>query len=171
MIGVIGWSYGLARQEPSMSNLAIARAILHVERELGELPMVAAQWEVSLGLEQLGSIVDVTVLPRLDRYLNSSDVMEEAAEPFRRAGITQVVPVAKQGLHRYVCKQYVRQAGFEVLEVKYPKVPYNRKSEQWWTLDPFAELAYAVAQKLVGYQGKLIVTDQMRDLAAQRGAP
>jgi hypothetical protein len=170
MIGIIGWSYALEDDEPSLSNRALSDAEKQIQNRLKAQARdfrAVNQWEVALG----GCHTDFTVLPFRDRYLNSRHVIEEAAPYLRSYGVTQVIPVAKPGLHLTLVKRLIKEFGFTPEVMDLGKVPYNAASKQWWTRGVLQEYSFAVLRQLhLMGEGAYAPTPQMLHFAAQRPA-
>ena len=87
-------------------------------------------------------------------YLDSEEVMTQAAKELREHEITEVIPVANPFLHLAKCRTLVRKEGFTPLKRKIGRIDFYRESLQWWTRSPFQLLLYAVFQKFTGRRGR-----------------
>ena len=159
MLGMIAFSYGLTRLEPYRANALLAMEATRIRLAERHDVKVAAQWEVALGMDN----VDLVIGPYLTAYLDSTAVISEAkSRLFEPLGITEVIPIAQTFLHyRSVCGQ-LEAAGLTVVKRPIQKTRHTTESLQWWTRGPMRLSLYAARQRLTGYHGKLIVTDQMR---------
>lgn len=153
-IGLVAFSFGLSGHEPNPCNTRLAGAVRRIVNNENSRVIVVVQWEIALSLASL-SITNVVERHRKkDAYLDSEEVMAQAAEVFREYGITRVIPVANQFLHLRKCRDLVIKAGF-IPEIRgFGKIGFYKESLQWWTRGPFRLLFYAVLQKLTGRRGK-----------------
>lgn len=152
-IGVVVFSFALAKNEPNPCNRRLAKITTKIvlgATKIGTAILVA-QWEVALGLH--GVKPELIVNRIADEYLDSEDVMERASECFKNHNITKVIVVANPFLHLYKCKKLAKQAGFEVLKQKIPWVGFYRDSLQWWTRGPMRLFLYAILQAIGGQRG------------------
>ena len=164
--GLIAFSYGLTKSEPSLCNQKLARVVAKIiESERGQLRVVA-QWEIALALEDIGFHVSHVVWPKPDSYLCSSDIITPAIPIFRQETITQVIPVAQPFLQYPAVVRQIKNEGFEVFKREIPKIGHNPDSLQPWTRSAPALVRYALRQRLTGHQGALIVTEQIKRLLA-----
>lgn len=153
-IGLVAFSFGLSSHEPSRCNTRLSRAVRRiVNNEKGEV-IVVVQWEIALSLASLSITNVVERHRRKDIYLDSDEVMAQAAKVFREHGITRVIPVANQFLHLRKCRDLVIKAGFVPEMREFMKIGFYKESLQWWTRGPLRLLFYAVLQKLTGRRGK-----------------
>jgi len=152
--GLVAFSFALGENEPNPCNVRLARAVRHIVGTESEELVRVAQWEVARALLPL-PMARVVRGHRSNRaYLDSEEVMSQAAEVFRELGITEVIPVANPFLHLTKCRALVRKEGFIPLKRKIGWIGFYWKSIQWWTRDPFRFLLYAVLQKLTGWRGR-----------------
>ena len=164
MLGLIAFSYGLTGLEPYRCNAFLAGEVMRIRADEGANNVkIAAQWEIALGLDSC----DFVIQPDLEHYLGSSDVIAATkSQLFDPLGITAVIPVAQTFLHYgLVCKQ-LAASGLTVVKRPIPRVGHNPQSLQSHTRSALQLLIYGARQRLTGHQGKLIVTDQMRRIAA-----
>lgn len=159
--GMVVWSFASAKTEPNPCNAMLAIEAYRIMREeqknTGEDVVVVAQWEVAAALQKaIGFSADYVVEKhrRDGEYLDSREVMAQAAEIFRDLGIIEVIPVANPFLYLFACRQLVREFGFTPLKRKVRRIGFCKDSFQWWTRGPTRCFAYAVMQKLFGRRGR-----------------
>lgn len=166
-IGIIALSYTLGKNEPGSCNLRLADEINRLADELrgeGHEVFIGVQWEVALApsLQRY----DWCVRPKLDSYLSSKDVIDEVkANLLDPLGITEVVPVVQPFLQSIAVERHIERAGLTVVHRPINNIGHDKKSLQPWTHSAVALVWYAGLQFLTGHKGKLIVTDQMIELA------
>lgn len=76
-------------------------------------------------------------------YLDPEEIIAQAAEFFRREGVTIVIPVAHRFFRLAESERLIKQAGFEVLRMSelIGKIGFDPKSKHWSTRG-FLRLAY-----------------------------
>lgn len=159
MKGMIVFSFALREREPNPCNIRLARAaerIIFKEEFKEEDIVVVAQRTVSLALHERLVSID-HVVQKKPGYGGSEEVVRQAAEVFRRYGITEVIPVAQPFLLLTKCVQLVRKAGFRV--PSFPKlcrmigwIGFDWYSRQPWTRDPIRLVYYTMRQIVFGYR-------------------
>lgn len=155
-IGIVGFSFGLTDDEPSQVNRRLALEVERLvtnERLKGNESVVVAQWEIAQAIppDSPGNLSRVVHRP-LDAYLDSDEVMRQAAEEFRSQGVEQVIAVANPFLQLRLVRQLVREHGFHCLEEKIKSVGFCPESKQWQDRGPTRLLLYAVLRRLFGYR-------------------
>ncbi|MBU3964387.1 hypothetical protein KJ562_01485 [Patescibacteria group bacterium] len=156
-IGVVAFSFGLTKCEPNPCNIALAKAVQRIvreEKQRGISVVVVAQWEITTALPS--KMIDYIVVNHRQRciYLDSEEVMAQAAEVFSREGVSHVIPVANPFLHLHKCRQLVKQSGFTPIARNIGRIGFCQKSTQWWTRGPIRLILYAVLQKFFGWRGR-----------------
>ena len=155
MIGIVAFSF--ARHlinEPNPCNVRLAAEIERLIKGAEGSALVVSQWEVNLALPLGTAGYSVIEHRSLDEYLDSEEVMSQAAEFFRKHNITRVIVVAQPFLQLAKCRKLARTEGFTVIKKKINKIGFYKDSSQWWTRGPVRLLAYAVLQILFGRRGK-----------------
>lgn len=152
MKGLVAFSFGLCKQEPNPCNVRIAQEVERIVREEGEPVAVVAQWEVARALKTRPECT--VILHAKGEYLDSEEVMRQAAEFFQRRGIQTVIPVAQPFLQLWKCQGLVERAGFSIARRTVQRIGFCTASEQWWTRGPIRLLLYAVLQCLFRWRGK-----------------
>jgi len=153
-IGLVAFSFGLIGHEPNPCNARLARAVRDIVANDKSNIIVVSQWEVALAMPSVPISLVVRKHKIEGRYLDSDEVMAQAAEVFRDRGISRVIPVANQFLHLRKCRDLVIKAGFIPEMRKFIKIGFYKESLQWWTRSPFHLLLYAILQKSRGRRGK-----------------
>ena len=159
MKGLVAFSFALGEQETNPCNVRLARATLRIWAREDERVIVVSQWEIAKEIQSCGPgygipIDHVVEKHREGRYLDSGEVMVQAAEVFRAYGVTEVIPVAQRGLHMMKCRKLVKAAGFTPVKRKIGRVGFYPEPLQWWTRGPIRLCIYAVLQQLTGRRGK-----------------
>ncbi len=157
IVGVVAFSLGLTHREPSPCNRALAaevRRIVLEQKSLGKTVVVVAQWEIAAGLALDMVACSVRKHHNPDLYLDSNEVMAQAAKVFREREVQEVIPVANPFLHLWKCRKLVRQLGFTLVSKKIGWTGFCPQSIQWWDRGPLQLLLYSVLQKLSGRRGK-----------------
>lgn len=159
--GMVAWSFALAGKEPNPCNALLGieayRLLKEEQKNTGEEVVLVAQWEVAAAFREIigFSAAYVVEKHRLDgEYLDSEEVMAQAAAIFRDHGITEVIPVANPFLHLFACHRIIRESGLTPIKRKVRWIGFYKDSLQWWTRGPIRCLAYAVMQKLFGRSGR-----------------
>lgn len=165
--GMVAWSSGSgsksAKKEQNPCNVSLAleayRIFTEEQQNTGDKVIMVAQWEVAAGLRAaLGLHLYAPYVVEKHRqtgeYLDSREVMAQAADIFRGCGITEVIVVANPFLHLYACRQIVHEFGFTPIKRKVRWIGFCKDSLQWWTRGPIRCLAYSVMQKLWGRRGR-----------------
>ena len=169
-IGIVGFSFGLRRREPSHSNQILAQEVIRIRTELegeGHKVVVGVQWEIAMALDHY----EWCVRPVVNNYLSSSDVVTECKRYLLDPhDVTTVVPVMQPFLQSIAVTGHLRRAGFSVERRKINSIPFDPDSLQSWTRGPVPLAWYAARQRFSGYEGEAIVTEQMRFLQ-QTGRP
>ena len=152
-IGIVAYSFGLSEVEPNSANRSLAFETEKIRRSYPGSVLVA-QWEIALGLEDLGITPDRIVnLSDDGTYLGTEDVWEEAVDEFESQGVTDVIAVAHPFLHIIKARRLVKRSGiFNLVEEKIANPGFPENSLQWWTRGPAQLIVYTAMQKLVGYQ-------------------
>jgi hypothetical protein len=155
--GIVVFSFALSSEEPNRCNRRLARAAERIiAQELmltGKRPIVIAQWEVAAAmLFPPDLIVREHHIP--GKYLDSNEVMAQAAEFLRKLHVTEVIPVAQPFLQLGKCVSLTRKEGFRPLRRDIGWIGFYRKSIQWWTRNPILLVVGAVLQVLFGYPQK-----------------
>jgi hypothetical protein len=164
MLGLIAFSYGLEAHEPSICNRKIAELVARIIQNEHNMLQVVAQWEIALALEEMGYDNCHVVWPKPNSYLSSANIIDAASPIFRKAGVTQVTPVAQPFLHYPAVARQIKNAGFEIYDRGMPKIGHNPNSIQPWTRSGLALTRYALRQKLTGHEGTPILTEQIKRL-------
>lgn len=158
--GIVAWSFGSAKKEPNPCNVSLGieayRIMKEEEKNTGEDMVLVAQWEVAAALRKvIGFSADYVVEKHRQsgEYLDSREVMAQAAMIFRDHEITDVIPVANPFLHLFACRRLVRESGLTPLKRKVRWIGFYKDSLQWWTRGPMRCLAYAIIRKLWGRRG------------------
>ncbi len=155
MKGLVAFSFGLGAVEPNPCNVRLAQAVQRIVSEESEPVVVVAQWEIALALNSLPLDYVVKRHRREGAYLDSNEVMAQAAGIFRRHGVTEVIPVANPFLRlaSTKCRAFVRKEGFTPLDRKVGWIGFYPESLQWWTRGPIHLTLYSALQLLTGYHG------------------
>ena len=153
MKGLVAFSFASGAIEPSLCNRRLARAVERILDKEKEEVVVIAQWEIASSTWASLACV-VKEHRQKGAYLDSDEVMAQAARVFNERGITKVIPVANPFLHLAKCRTLVRDAGFTPIKQKIGWIGFYRESLQWWTRGPFRLLLYAVLIKLTGRRGR-----------------
>jgi hypothetical protein len=154
MKGLVAFSFGLSKDsDPGPCNMRLAITIERILREEEGQVLTVSQVEIATALIHAPNlIVRAHRIP--GRYLDSEEVMAQAAAYFRKNGITEVIIVAQPFLHMRKCVSLVRKDGFVAIRRPMDWIGFDRKSAQWWTRDRFRLIIYAILQKLLGYRGE-----------------
>ena len=156
-VGLVAFSFGQRADEPSPSNMALARAAKRGVDSVHGPVEVVAQWEVAKGLERLGLTPDVIVGPLPDgQYLDSDEVWRVARSRFERRGVESVIPVAQPFLHLWKVRRLARKDGLTVPKFAVGRIRFDdtRENTQPWTRSRLALLKYTVGQIFVGRKGR-----------------
>lgn len=158
-VGVIAFAFGQQGEEkypqPGPSNEAIRNAawgIYSAEVQDGNQPMIAAQWETSLGLPSTYINLLVSRFENRDTdYVSTKYVLDKSIAFFKEHGVKRVIFVAHP-LHLFFINLLVKTGIWKVdgmkIDHQYDKVmktvPYDRSpgNVQWWTRNPVAFVAY-----------------------------
>ena len=157
MIGIVGFSFALTKNEPNPCNLRLAEEVSRILREelnKGNNVVVVVQWEIAKALEIFELKPDHVVKPKKGVYLDSDILMKEATEVFLQRGITKVIPVANPFLHLSHCRKLVQKSGFILADRKVKRIGFCKESLQWWTRSPFNLILYGIHIKLFGKGGR-----------------
>lgn len=157
-IGLLAFSFGsdLKENEPSNCNLRLCLAVQEIvlaEREKGNEVITVVQWEIGQNGIPDTTIAKVIDEPGPDVVTDSSWVVDEATPIFHQNGITDVIVVANQFLHRFSCFRLVQKAGFRPVKRRHMWIGFYPQSRTWWTRGPIHLLVYAFCQALFGYRG------------------
>jgi hypothetical protein len=166
VLGLVAFSFGQREDEkndPCLSNIDLAEAVGKIVSCEAEKIVVVAQWEIAKVLLQSASVNEQMEWLEPDfivhhhrvegEYLDSDEVMAQAALYLHKRGVTAVIPVAHPFLHLTKCKQLVREAGFALAERKIGRVRFDKLSVQPWTRGRAPLLVYALKQKFTGHRG------------------
>ncbi|MDP1706437.1 MAG: hypothetical protein Q8L36_01290 [bacterium] len=112
--------------------------------------VMAVQREIGCALEESHSSKKISPNLIINQHqtsntaLDPEEVVAQAAEFFRREGVTIVVPVAHRFFRLEESKRLVKQAGFEVLSMPelIGKIGFDPKSKHWSTRGPLRSLYY-----------------------------
>jgi len=157
--GLVVFSFGYRQNEsndPCLSNIDLANAVTRIVREERGAVYVVAQHGVARILAQNGCsnlILTVHRHRQEDQYLDSDEVMAQAAEALRQQGVTQVISVAQPWLHSFKCGRLVRQCGFQLVRYHVGLIRFDRQSQQWWTRSWYQLLWYTIKQIISGHRG------------------
>jgi len=163
--GMIVFSFGWRRNDYSHCNIRLARSAFRIvaETETDEPLVVLFQRTVAEATEVLGilplpdPILNFYVADKRPGYEGSEEVVRQAAEIFRKHGITEVLPIAQPVLQLTKCVQLVRKAGFRTpsfwkLCRMIGWIGFDRKSVQPWTRGPVRLVLYTMRQMFFGYR-------------------
>ena len=158
-VGILAFSFALRKDsEPNPCNRRLAgetmRAVRLLENQ-GKQAAVISQWEVALALPmpQISAICVIREHRNKCQYLDSDEVMEQAAEIFHREGVAKVIVIAQRFIHIMKCKMLVRKAGFAVYPFKVRSIGFDKKSDQIWTRSRTKLVIYTIRQIFFGYRG------------------
>ena len=154
MKGLVAFSFGLGKNEPNRCNRRLAGAVRFIVAGERESVLVISQWEITKALKSIPIAYVVKKHRIRGRYLDSEEVMAQAAKILRKHRITEVIPVANPFLHLIKCRALVRKEGFEPLKREIGWIGFYPESIQWWTRGPFRFLLYVILQILTGWRGK-----------------
>jgi len=154
--GIVAFAFGYRKDGPGTSNRALARV---VERLMIDYPdaVVVLQHEILdclYGFPHSKRIHFVRWHKNSGQYLDSEEVMRQAAEYFNEAYVKKIFIVAQPFLHLHECISLAKQSGFEPVVPTKMKIPFDKQSEQEWTRSRTKLLAYAIKQKLLNQRGK-----------------
>lgn len=150
---VIAYSFGFRKDRqgvyPGTSNEALAKVVDRVCRETGAAAIL--QWEIEkcVNAEVPRSLV-IREHTIKGKYLDREEVTAQAVGYMNHLSVKEAILVAHPFLHRRKCKKLLEQGGIKVVIAKTGRVPFDTKSEQWWTRGPLRLLLYAVLQLLFG---------------------
>lgn len=147
-IGLVAFSFGLRWEEPSICNRRLAIEVWRIvleEEKRGYCVLVVAQWEVAAALKKLPVPLAYIVERHhiTGAYLDSREVMAQAADVFGQYSVREVVPVANPFVHLRYCRSLVREYGFIPMERVIRRIGFDKDSLQWWTRGPVRYAAYA----------------------------
>ncbi len=150
---LLGLSFGLIGKEPGLSNRHLAKIIDREQAQDDELEAIL-QWEIA-SCTKKAPVLKVTKHRILGEYLDSEGVIVQAVEWLQnqRPKVKVIKLVAQPFLHRFKCKKLIASYGFDVKTVKTGWVPFDNRSDQWYTRGPLRTLLYAVLQVLTGRKG------------------
>lgn len=155
MKGLVAFSFALGRKEPNPCNIRLTHAVSRIVGEEGEPVIVVPQWEIALTAPPSLTIPHVVREHRqAGEYLDSKEVMAQAAEVFRPLGITEVIPVANPFIHLLQCRILVRQFGFIPVKRKIGWIGFYHDSLQWWTRGPLETTFYSALVVVTGRRGR-----------------
>ena len=162
MSGLVAFSFALGKNEPNPCNVRLADEVERIVLYSSEPLIIVAQWEIAKALTQRDFQHQLPLVHqfhsverhRQGAYLDSEEVMAQAAILFRNHGVRQVTPVANPFLHLWKCRQLVRKAGFTVRNRKIGNIGFYPESDQWWTRGPVQLLAYTALQVATGRRGR-----------------
>lgn len=154
MIGIVAFSFALGKNEPNPCNIRLASAVELIVRESKEPVILVAQWEIARAIKSVPVDYVVEKHRTEGAYLDSEEVMAQAAEFFRKHGVKEVIPVANPFLHLAKCRSLVYKEGFVSINRRIGWVGFYRKSLQWWTRGPIRLIVYAILQKFTSRRGK-----------------
>lgn len=155
MKGMIVYSFAWRTKGHSPCNVRLALAAQHIANSLDEPVRIFAQRTIARVLRERG--VECQVVEKRPGYEGSEEVTCQAAELFRRLGITEVIPVAQPCLQLTKCIRLVRSAGFTTpsfgrLIQMIGWIGFDTQSVQPATRDPFRLVYYTARQILFGYR-------------------
>jgi len=169
-VGVIAFAFGQQGEEKypeaGPSNEAIRNAawgIYAAEIQASNQPMIAAQWETSLGLPSTYiSLLVSRFENRNTDYVSTKYVLDESIAFFQSHGVKRVIFVAHP-LHLFFINLLVRSGIWKVGGIKIDHqddkrlktIPYDRSAGnvQKWTRNPVAFAAYMVKALVTGRHG------------------
>jgi len=164
-VGVIAFAFGQQGEEKypeaGPSNEAIRNAawgIYAAEIQAGNQPMIAAQWETSLGLPSTYiSLLVSRFENRGTDYVSTKYVLDESIAFFKAHGVKRVIFVAHP-LHLFFINLLVKSGIWKVDDIKIDHqddkrlktIPYDRSdgNVQRWTRGPIRFVIY-LAKALV----------------------
>jgi hypothetical protein len=167
--GIVAFSFGYRKDDtsrviPGLSNSALAEEVQRVfgwadafaEKNKQPSPVVVVQHEIydCLPLEVRTLAMPIREHRIEGKYLDSEEVMAQAAFLLHKEGVKKVFMVAQPFLHRRKCVGLAKYWKFEPIVPDTKKIPFDKLSEQWWTRGPIRLVAYAILQKLFGRRGK-----------------
>ncbi|MBU1890519.1 hypothetical protein KJ782_03460, partial [Patescibacteria group bacterium] len=135
MKGLVAFSFGYRQNEksaPCLSNIDLANAIIRiVDTERGAV-LIVAQHEIAQLLLRLGCsnglIFTIQRHRQEDQYLDSEEVMAQAAKILHERGVTHVISVAQPWLHSFKCDRLVRKYGFVLVRHHIGWIRFDRQS-------------------------------------------
>lgn len=155
MKGLLAFSFGLTDKEPNECNERLALAVRRIIEKESEGVVVVSQWGIALALKGLGVPIGLTVEKhRKGEYLDSNEVMAQAAAFFKENGIIEVIPVAQPFLHLFLCSRLIKKSGFKPVKRPVAWIGFCGESKQPWTRGPVRLLLYAVKRALTGRRGR-----------------
>ena len=152
--GLVALSFASSENEPNPCNARLARDTRYIVNTEKEEVVTVVQWEIARALKSVPITHIVEKHRQEGAYLDSDEVMAQAAEVFRERGVTEVIPVANPFLHLTKCRALIRKEGFVPVKRKIGRIGFYRESSAWWCRGPFHLLLYAVLQKLMGRRGR-----------------
>jgi len=140
-VGLVAWSFALRPEEPSRCNRCLAGEVWRIVREEeknGRRVLIIAQGEIAEALKKLHMPLAYIVERHhiTGEYLDSQEVMAQAAEILMSYGVTEVIPVANPFLHLRRCRMLVREFGFMLIERRIRRIGFDKDSLQSWTRGP-----------------------------------
>jgi hypothetical protein len=150
VVAVLVASFSLREVEPNPCNVRLAEEAVRICDDLvaaGHTVVIAAQWEVDLALQELGTFSeydDATELHRAGawlymkidqyddgRYLGTKEVLEEALDFFQEYNATEFVAVANPFIHQpYV--YWLARKHFKLRRQRVRQIRFDPESAQWW---------------------------------------
>lgn len=161
--GIVGFALGHRKNDPGISNRALARVVERLMNEKSDLiATIVLQHEI---LDCMPFCPDPECLENhrvfpvkehgtSGQYLDSEEVMRQAAEHFNNVYVKKIFIVAQPFLHLHKCIKLAELAGFEPIVPKNMRIPFDGKSEQWQARGHIQLLTYAILQKFFGWRGK-----------------
>ena len=146
---IIGQSFGLRKNEPGISNEALASELLFVYLQLGRRPVIV-QWEIADRIAEIFQTspskfktIQVIRKHRIpEKYLDTREVLLQTKRICDVNGWKKAVIFAHQD-HLWRVKMMAEKIGFEVLIPPMHlrrNIPYDPLSAQWWTRNRFCSL-------------------------------
>lgn len=130
---ILSFGMGKGADNYGDSNEALAK----IAAETG-LPIIA-QWEIARILEKKYNVPTILSVEKIgNKYLDTFDVLKEAKVLMNVNGFTNAVFIGHQ-IHLPRILLSAHKMGFEVEPkesfdlVMNQKIPYDKKSTQWWT--------------------------------------
>lgn len=148
---IVVYSFGSRRVGRCRTNIELAKFSDDLHKKTG-VPVIA-QIEVADCMKSRPLLV-VKKHRVKNSYLGTEEVTAQVASFMKKSRLHTAILVAQPFLHRHKCRKILENRGISVDTPKMPWIPFDRRSDQWWTRGPESILAYAILQGLTGRSGK-----------------
>lgn len=131
-----GFAFGFRKNEkPGKSNEVMAR-FAEAYRERFCLPIIA-QWEIDKAMRRNSCHAVIRKHLKVEgRYLDTLEIARQIVEKMKEQDWKRVM-IFTHSLHAWRCSKILEKMGVKVIiPVGLHLVPFDRRSEQWWTRGP-----------------------------------